>query len=134
MKCWGGFNDTGELGDGTFTNPSTRLTAVGVVNLANVVSIDAGGHHNCATLFSNTAWCWGANSSGQLGSGSTDNSSTPQAVTGLSDVTAVAAGNQHSCARLTNGTVSCWGENRSGELGNGMIFSTLRPVKVVGIP
>jgi alpha-tubulin suppressor-like RCC1 family protein len=99
-----------------------------------VAGITAGGHHNCATLFSSTAWCWGANSSGQLGNGSTDNSSTPQQVTRLSNVTAVAAGNRHSCARLTDGTVSCWGENRSGELGDGTILATFQPVKVVGIP
>ncbi len=134
VKCWGGFNDTGELGDGTFTNPATPFTPVGVVNLANVAGIAAGNHHNCATLFSSTAWCWGANPSGQLGNGTTDKSAIPKVVIGLSNVAAVAAGNQHSCARLTDGTVSCWGENRSGELGNGIIFSTLRPVKVVGIP
>ena len=134
VKCWGGFNDTGELGNGTFTNPSTRFTPVGVVNLATVVNIAAGGHHNCATLVSSTVWCWGDNLSGQLGNGTTDKSSIPKVVIGLSNVAAVATGNQHTCARLTDGTVSCWGENRSGELGNGMIFSTLQPVKVVGIP
>ena len=134
VKCWGGFNDTGELGNGTFTNPPIPFTPVGVVNLANVAGIAAGGHHTCATLFSSTAWCWGDNSSGQLGNGTTDRSSIPKVVIGLSNVAAVAAGNEHTCARLTDGTVSCWGENRSGELGNGIILSTLRPVKVVGIP
>ena len=134
VKCWGGFNENGELGDGTFTNPATPFTPVGVVNLANVAGIAAGGHHTCATLFSSTTWCWGDNDHGQLGNGTTSNSSIPQVVSGLSNVTAVAAGNEHSCARSTDGTVSCWGENRSGELGNGIIFSTFRPVKVVGIP
>jgi alpha-tubulin suppressor-like RCC1 family protein len=134
VKCWGGFNDTGELGNGTFTNPATPFTPVRVVNLANVVGIAAGGHHSCATLLNGTARCWGDNSSGQLGNRTTDRSSIPQVVIGLSNVVAVTAGNQHTCARLTDGTVSCWGENRSGELGNGTILSTIEPVKVVGIP
>lgn len=134
VKCWGGFNDTGELGNGTFTNPATPFTPVEVVNLANVAGIAAGGHHSCATLLNGAARCWGDNPSGQLGNGATDRASIPQAVIGLSNVVAVTAGNQHSCARLANGTVSCWGGNRGGELGDGIIFSTLKPVKVVGIP
>ncbi len=134
VKCWGAFNDTGELGNGMFTNPSPILTPVEVVNLANVVGIAAGGHHTCATLLNGTARCWGDNSYGQLGDRTTDRASIPSVVTGLSNVAAIAAGNGHTCARLTDGTVSCWGSNSGGELGDGIIFSTLRPVKVVGIP
>ena len=129
--CWGLFNDTGELGNGTFTDSASPVR---VVNLVNVAAIDAGDHHNCTILFSGTVSCWGVNERGQLGNGTTNNSPIPQVVTGLSNVAAIAANNGHTCARLADGTVSCWGDNLSGELGNGVIFSTFRPLKVVGIP
>jgi len=122
------------LTDGTVWCWERFSPPVKVNGLQNVIAITAGGSHSCVLLADGTVSCWGANSSGQLGNGTTDDSSIPQVVIGLNNVAAVAAGNQHTCARLTDGTVSCWGENRGGELGNGAILSTLHPVKVVGIP
>ena len=63
--------------------------------------------------------CWGNNYRGQLGNGSTTDSSAPVAVTGLSSgVAAIAAGYEHTCALLTTGHVKCWGVNDSGQLGS----------------
>jgi alpha-tubulin suppressor-like RCC1 family protein len=73
-KCWGS-NDSGQIGDGTGAN---RRTPRDVLNLSTgVIGISAGGSHSCATLSSGFVQCWGLNSTGQLGDGTTVNHNTP---------------------------------------------------------
>ena len=88
---------------------------------------------SCAVVNDGTARCWGENSDGQLGNGTTNNSSTPVTVTGLSGASGVAPGGWHSCAVRTDSTLRCWGQNTFGQLGNGSTTSSLVPVTVSGI-
>jgi alpha-tubulin suppressor-like RCC1 family protein len=86
------------------------------------VTIAAGEGHTCAILDDGSVSCWGANSDGQLGDGTTTNRNTPTQTSSLGpDRTAVAitAGRFHTCAILDDGSVSCWGENLEGRLGDG---------------
>ena len=69
------------------------------------------------------------NENGELGDGTTKNSSTPVEVQGVSDAIAIANGETH-CAIIAGGTVECWGYNAQGELGNGTTESTTTPVAV----
>ena len=112
VHCWG-WNGSGQLGDSSTTN---RLTPVAVSGLGSgVAAIVAGGYHTCALTTAGVVRCWGYNSTGQLGDGSTANRPTPVAVSGLgSGVAAIAAGS-HTCALTTAGAVRCWGRNIFGQ-------------------
>jgi alpha-tubulin suppressor-like RCC1 family protein len=97
-----------------------RTDPVGAaVSIPAQARLAAGNGHSCAVLSGGTAKCWGLNSDGELGDGSTTNSSKPVTVTGLSGVQAITAGDYHACALLNGGTVDCWGYNDHGELGAG---------------
>ena len=132
VSCWGA-NAFGQLGVGAVT--TYRGTPAAVVRLAGVVELDVGGIHACARLTDGTVHCWGDNRSGQLGDGTTLNSSAPVQVLGLADVTVVevALGRVHSCARLIDNTVRCWGHNLLGGLGNGTGTDSAVPVPVSGL-
>jgi alpha-tubulin suppressor-like RCC1 family protein len=95
----------------------------------------AGGvFHSCSVKTTGAAWCWGQGSDGQLGSGGTDATASPVAVSSLaSGVLEVGAGGYHSCARKSDGTVWCWGRNTQGQLGDGTNTNRLTPVQVLGI-
>jgi alpha-tubulin suppressor-like RCC1 family protein len=128
--CWG-FNDDGQLGDGTTTNRSTPVAVTGLpLNMAQIVAAD---DHTCALLVNQTVRCWGLNSAGQLGDGTTSNSSTPVKVAGLTGVVQIAMGDAYTCALLAGGDVQCWGANTFGELGNGGTTSSTSPVQVSGL-
>lgn len=91
------------------------------------------GWHSCATVNDGTARCWGLNDAGQIGDGTTSNSSSPAAVSGLSTVASIAPGGYHTCAALTDGTARCWGNNSDGTLGDGTQTDSSTPVTVSGL-
>jgi alpha-tubulin suppressor-like RCC1 family protein len=131
IKCWG-YNEDGELGNGTITEDST--TPVLVSGIGNAAGVEAGSFFTCAWRTSAIVNCWGENYFGELGNGTTENSSTPVQVSGITTATGVTAGTSHACARLIGGGVDCWGENLDGQLGNGTTTNSSTPVAVKGLP
>jgi hypothetical protein len=128
VECWGQ-NDHGEVGDGTTTNPRKAPVAVSGLS-SGVAAIALGAQHSCALLNDATVECWGLNSNGQLGNGSTNDSSTPVAVTGLTNVVAISAGGSQTCAVTTSAALECWGGNASGQVGDGSQTNRTTPTVV----
>jgi alpha-tubulin suppressor-like RCC1 family protein len=93
----------------------------------------AGEVHNLAVASDGTVWAWGNNTFGQLGNGTTNNSSLPLQVNLLHSVTALGGRGYHSLAIQADGTVWGWGWNAAGELGDGTSNFTTVPVQVVGL-
>jgi alpha-tubulin suppressor-like RCC1 family protein len=133
-KCWGA-NPSGQLGNGSTVAFSS--TPVSVTGISTATAITFGGAHACARLTDGTLKCWGLNTFGQLGDGTTTGSSTPVSVTGISTATGITAseggGTDHTCAVLAGGTVKCWGYNGGGQLGDGTTTDSSVPVTVIGL-
>ncbi len=140
--CWGD-NYYGKLGvnslDDDKYSPTQVYNTLGSGIFSDVSKFSAGSAHTCAVKSDGTVWCWGGNSSGQLGINSTVSKSIPTQVldpggTGvLTNVSQVSAGNSHTCAVKTDGTVWCWGYGGAGRLGNNSTSDKRTPVQVVGV-
>ncbi|MBI4970897.1 MAG: DUF2341 domain-containing protein [Candidatus Omnitrophica bacterium] len=106
-----------------------NLAWAGNSYFTGVTQIAAGDYHTVALKTDGTVWAWGLNSYGQLGDGTTTNSSIPvqSQITGI--VTRIAAGNSHTVALKTDGTVWAWGYNVYGQLGDGTTTDSSVPVQ-----
>jgi len=130
IQCWGA-NDYAQLGVGTTAGSDVPPSTV--LGITDAAGVSAGYNETCAVLADGTVRCWGVNSYGQLGDGTTTDSSVPVTVLGLTDAVAACTGDGHSCARLRDGSVQCWGANSFGQLGNGTTTDSTVPVVVADI-
>jgi alpha-tubulin suppressor-like RCC1 family protein len=124
--CWGE-NSTGALGDGTTEDrPWSKRVQFPEAQMVNPA---VGRLHACA--LSNTTlniYCWGDNTHGQLGDGTTMAHLAPEQVANLGHAT-IGAGTTHTCAIGMDGAW-CWGGNASGQLGDGTIVDRSLPTPV----
>ncbi len=111
-----------------------RATMGDLIGAGWAVQVEANWGHTCALTVGGGVKCWGDNTYGQLGDGTTQGRLTPVNVVGLqSGVQAIEVGSSHSCAVMAGGGVKCWGKNDVGQLGDGTRSSRSAPVDVVGL-
>jgi len=127
VYCWGD-NTVGQLGDGDrLSRPFAVRVEGGVESFTQVV---AGSSHTCALTSTGSAYCWGANSEGQLGDGTRFVRLTPVAVDQPAAFVSLTAGTAHTCGLTAGGVAYCWGSNVDGQLGDGTTATRLVPNEV----
>ncbi|MDM8541107.1 choice-of-anchor D domain-containing protein [Desulfococcaceae bacterium HSG9] len=125
--AWG-WNENGQLGDGSTTNYSTPRQ----VDLSNIIAIAGGGYHSLALDNNGMVWAWGKNSYGQLGTGDFTQKTSPVTSALTTFGTSIAAGDEHSIV-LSDNDLWIWGSDESGQLGddNNKVDQNL-PVQIAG--
>jgi alpha-tubulin suppressor-like RCC1 family protein len=135
VKCWG-LNNFGQLGDDSDTPSGVPVSVNGLTGVLSLVGESSQGGY-CAVLLSGGVDCWGTNTSGALGNGSTTltEADVPVAVTGISDATNGGTNNSFTyCMLLSSESVRCWGDGTDGQLGDGTTTASSNvPVGVLGV-
>jgi alpha-tubulin suppressor-like RCC1 family protein len=140
LSCWG-HNELGQLGrDHTTTDFPAPVELPGLpiaVRAGGLVPVivdsytrvsygTPSGGHTCALVCESdcqtdgprvTAWCWGDDTYGQLGDGTTDSGWLPRRVELDASLRAIATGGHHTCAIDEHDELWCWGDNSRGQLG-----------------
>lgn len=128
VYAWGA-NTNGQIGDGSTTN-RTAPVLVPTPSGVTFTQVAAGRYGSYALASDGTAYGWGRNVSGQVGSGATGgNVLTPTPVAMPAGVTFVqiVGGQDQAAAIASNGSVYAWGSNYSGQLGNGTTIDSPVP-------
>ena len=132
VQCWG-TNGSGELGTSNAT-PSTVPAAVVTGFTAAVAQISASESGTCARQTDGKVYCWGANTWGQVGDGTTTTRLRPtNPAIGVLDASWVSSRGTSACALGVTGQVMCWGSNMSGNLGDGTVTNRSTPVVVLNV-
>lgn len=135
--CWG-YNANGLLGMGTMDGPEDCVSGDGRSGPCSTVPVavvggirftslavggfmGVGGEHTCGITTNGAAYCWGENTFGQLGDGTTTHRSAPAPVAGGLSFTALTIGVAYTCGITVDGSAYCWGWNNEGQLGTGTI-------------
>ncbi len=144
--CWGR-NNTGQVGDGTTTctnlQPACfldRSVPTRVVTTALFVSVSSGarivngfgGGTSCGVTATGAGYCWGQNTSGQVGDDSQSQRLTPTAVSGGVVWKQIDVGSTTTCGIGSDGAAYCWGSNGNGVVGDNTAVDRLVPTAVAG--
>jgi alpha-tubulin suppressor-like RCC1 family protein len=138
--CWG-FNYGGQLGTGASAGPEQcqdgapypcSTVPVAVAGRLTFATVSVGLGHTCGLTAAGAARCWGLNTEGRLGDGTTTDRASPVPVAGGLSFSAVSAGYYHTCGLTAAGAAYCWGYNAGGQLGDRTSTDRASPVLVAG--
>jgi alpha-tubulin suppressor-like RCC1 family protein len=132
--CWGS-NGFGQVGDVTMRDERLEPVAVGAPAGGSPLTfslVTAGWTHTCGLGTNGVAWCWGNNTSGQLGNLTPTEARRPTQVAGGLVFRTLSAEALHTCGVTSDGRAYCWGNNDEGQLGTGSTTATALPVAVAG--
>jgi len=125
--CWGS-GYYGELGGGS-TYPGSALMPQAVAGGLTFANVSAGNGHSCGVTTEGNAYCWGQNTLGELGIGTSTGpdrcingdtlacSTLPVPVSGGLTFATVTAGGNGTCGVTTGGAAYCWGSGLRGLVG-----------------
>jgi alpha-tubulin suppressor-like RCC1 family protein len=129
LFCWGR-NFEWQLGEGP---AGGSLVPQSVEPVSGTwVSVTAGHVHTCAVSIEGSLYCWGSNSEGQLGDGTSVEKNHPTLIGASGTWRLAAAGDYHTCAAKTSGQLWCWGSNDDGQVGDGTTENRASPAGPVG--
>jgi alpha-tubulin suppressor-like RCC1 family protein len=128
--CWGR-NNEGQLGDPAETAGYSSLPRL-VVGGYRFRTVSVGGAHSCGLTDDGTAYCWGRNYYGVLGSTGTTAASSAAVlpVSGGLKFAMISAGGYHTCAIAKSGLSYCWGDWSNGATGTGSPNTNDGPVPI----
>jgi len=137
VYAWG-YNNYGQLGDGTNTESDVPVAvSAGAIGPGTTIAqVAAGGFHSLALSSTGQLYAWGESEYGELGDGTNTASDVPVAVSAGAippgtTFTQIAAGLHHSVALSSTGKVYDWGNGEEGELGDGTNNSSTVPVATI---
>lgn len=132
-----------KFGSSGLTTKTYEVTIKKTISWAanlNAEKSASGTLRTCGVL-SASVYCWGSNSSGQLGNGTTTDSTIPVKVQRLTypggigsyKVLSMVAGDSTNCMIIETNEVYCWGENGAGQMGRGNTTDSSTPIRVQGL-
>ena len=128
LWTWGA-NADGMTGRGTTSGYTTTPTQIGVGSTWRDIS--GGYRHVLAVTTTGELWGWGANYSGQLGDGTSDNQTTPVRIGSGTTWVSADAGFNTSSGVTSDGRLWTWGLDDNGASGRTLApGSTLTPTQV----
>ena len=139
LWCWGR-NTEGELGQNdpflpSCTSAPPEPNPLQVGSDSDWIAVSAGDGATCGIRAPGTLWCWGRNSQGQLGLGSSaqEQYRSPQQVGTISYWQHVSIGPFSTCGiqRVNNqSTLLCWGDTSNGAVGVAPEGTVAAPIQI----
>lgn len=123
VACWGE-NADGQCGKlppshGGAPDADDLLYPTQVPGLTEgIIEVAVGDEHSTALKDNGSVFAFGGNANGQLGDGTTTDSSSP-VQSKITSVTGVSGGDEHTCAAKSDGTIWCWGYGASAGIDGG---------------
>ena len=142
LYSWG-YNVSGELGDGTTKNSMPICISdieSSPLKGKNIVDVHNYGSTIIAKDSSGKLYTWGYNDYGQLGNGTTENSSMPVCISNIENsplkekkIVNIYTGNNTIIAKDSDGKLYSWGSNGNGQLGDGTRNNSNIPICISDI-